>query len=238
MIRNGKAIRSRSDLTETLIDAACHSRCKIQAAGLGLGHHGEGNAVRSTEGGTDPFMDSLGHAAKFLTKKQVVAAAEVGAPVRLRPSRGEEPEALRSLRLQVRIPGCMLHAVHMLPVIKPRAPSRLLVHVESDRMNDVQAAVSGHGGAADVARVLRDLRLVQHDVEERILHGARRVRGERACQAVVSVATPRYDAQMELVLLSNVIWMVFLAGWCVLYFMQAKIDRSSGGRYSDYREEP
>jgi hypothetical protein len=105
-------------------------------------------------------------------------------------------------------------------------------------MNDVQAAVCGHGSAADVARVLRDLRLVQHDVEERILHGARRVRGERACQAVVSVATPRYDAQMELVLLSNVIWMVFLAGWCVLYFMQAKIDRSSGGRYSDYREEP
>ncbi len=48
----------------------------------------------------------------------------------------------------------------------------------------------------------------------------------------------RYHAAMELVLLSNVIWMVFLAGWCVLYFMQAKIDRSSGGRYSDYHEEP
>ena len=54
----------------------------------------------------------------------------------------------------------------------------------------------------------------------------------------MSAAMRRYHPDMELVLLSNVIWMVFLAGWCVLYFMQAKVDRSSGGRYSDYHEEP
>lgn len=44
--------------------------------------------------------------------------------------------------------------------------------------------------------------------------------------------------RMELVLLSNLLWMVFLAGWCVLYFAQAKVDRNAGGRYPDYREEP
>ncbi|NBX36559.1 MAG: hypothetical protein EBR10_04965 [Planctomycetes bacterium] len=75
-------------------------------------------------------------------------------------------------------------------------------------------------------------------MEERILHEPRSLRADAhpPCDRVRSGA--RYDADMELVLLSNVIWMVFLAGWCVLYFMQAKIDRSSGGRYSDYHEEP
>jgi hypothetical protein len=43
---------------------------------------------------------------------------------------------------------------------------------------------------------------------------------------------------MELVLLSNTLWLVFLSGWCVLYFVQAKGDRRAGGRYPDYVERP
>lgn len=45
-------------------------------------------------------------------------------------------------------------------------------------------------------------------------------------------------ARMELVLLSNLLWIVFLAGWCVVYFIQAKSDRKIGGRYPDYTEKP
>ncbi len=45
-------------------------------------------------------------------------------------------------------------------------------------------------------------------------------------------------AHMELVLLSNLLWIVFLAGWCVVYFIQAGADRRSGGRYSDHIERP
>ncbi len=41
---------------------------------------------------------------------------------------------------------------------------------------------------------------------------------------------------MELVLLSNILWIIFLSGWCVFYFVQAKADRKSGGRYPDYEE--
>ncbi len=41
---------------------------------------------------------------------------------------------------------------------------------------------------------------------------------------------------MELVLLSNLLWIIFLSGWCVLYFIQAKADRRSGGRYPDYKK--
>lgn len=41
---------------------------------------------------------------------------------------------------------------------------------------------------------------------------------------------------MELVLLSNLLWIIFLAGWCVLYFIQAKSDRRGGGRYPDYKK--
>ena len=43
---------------------------------------------------------------------------------------------------------------------------------------------------------------------------------------------------MELVLLSNMLWIVFLTGWCVLYFMQAGTDKRNGGRYPDHVERP
>jgi len=46
----------------------------------------------------------------------------------------------------------------------------------------------------------------------------------------------RYHSAMQFVLLSNALWIVFLSGWCVLYFMQAKADRKAGGRYPDYQE--
>ncbi len=42
--------------------------------------------------------------------------------------------------------------------------------------------------------------------------------------------------RMELVLLSNALWIIFLSGWCVFYFVQAKVDRAAGGRYPDYEE--
>ncbi len=45
-------------------------------------------------------------------------------------------------------------------------------------------------------------------------------------------------ADMELVLLSNLLWIVFLASWCALYFAQAKGDRRNGGRYPDHVERP
>ena len=42
--------------------------------------------------------------------------------------------------------------------------------------------------------------------------------------------------RMKLVLLSNLLWIIFLSGWCVLYFIQAKADVRSGGRYPDYKK--
>jgi len=170
MIRGREAVRSCSDLTKSLINAARYCRRQIEAARCWLGDHWKRDAVLRTEGAIHPRMDRFWHAAEFLPKQQVVTALEVCFPVRLGAMSREQPEALGALRLQVRLPRCMFDAVDMLPVIEPRTTARLLVHVESDRMDDVQATVGRHGCSADVACVLRNLWLVQNDVEERFLH--------------------------------------------------------------------
>ncbi|MCE9620252.1 MAG: hypothetical protein K8R92_10130 [Planctomycetes bacterium] len=33
------------------------------------------------------------------------------------------------------------------------------------------------------------------------------------------------------VLLVNLAWVIFLAAWCIAYFIQARVDRAKGGRY-------
>ncbi len=33
------------------------------------------------------------------------------------------------------------------------------------------------------------------------------------------------------VLIANVLWLLFLGGWCVAYFLQARADKAGPGRY-------
>ena len=80
----------------------------------------------------------------------------------------QEPKPSGPLALQERLPRRVLAAVDEVPVVEPRAPPRLLVHVEADGVDDVQPATERRGGAPDVARVVRDLRVKQDDVEQRL----------------------------------------------------------------------
>jgi hypothetical protein len=55
-----------------------------------------------------------------------------------------------------RIPGRVLHAIDEMPIVEPSATSRFLVHIETNRMDDVETRAKRGGGAPDVARVIRD----------------------------------------------------------------------------------
>jgi hypothetical protein len=50
----------------------------------------------------------------------------------------------------------VLYTVHEMPVIEPSATSRFLVHIETNRMDDVEPRAECSGGAPDVPRVIRD----------------------------------------------------------------------------------
>jgi hypothetical protein len=50
----------------------------------------------------------------------------------------------------------VLYAIDEMPIVEPSATSRFLVHVETNRMDDVEPRAKRGGGAPDVPRVIRD----------------------------------------------------------------------------------
>lgn len=114
----------------------------------------------------DPVMHSLGSALGLPPEKQVVTMLEVGIPVGPTTFGGEEPAPGWSLLGEKGGPILVLMAVHQVPVVQASTPPGLLGHVESDGVYHVQAAGSGGGGPADVSRVVGDLGLDKHDVEQ------------------------------------------------------------------------
>jgi len=71
------------------------------------------------------------------------------------------------LRGEEGIPRGMLHAVNEMPIVEPSATTRFLVHVETNRMNDVETCAERRGGSPDVSRVIRDLGVQENDVQKR-----------------------------------------------------------------------
>lgn len=69
----------------------------------------------------------------------------------------------------------MLCAIDMRPIVEPRSPTRLLRHVKSDGMDNMQTAIGRHCGSSNVAGVLWYLWLPENDVEEGISHAAKSV---------------------------------------------------------------
>lgn len=62
-------------------------------------------------------------------------------------------------------PELVIGNFHEMPVIQPGALEILVRDLKPQRADKMQAAARGCAGAHDVARVLRDLRLYQNDVE-------------------------------------------------------------------------
>ncbi len=78
------------------------------------------------------------------------------------PSTGQRRETLVDVDMRAHVSHCV--------VIETGAAHRLETDVEADRLHQVQGAARVGAQADDVARVGRDLRLDEHDVEhERLL---------------------------------------------------------------------
>ena len=56
-----------------------------------------------------------------------------------------------------------------MPVIESRALELFVVDGEAHRLDDMQARAGGGAGAGDIARILRDFRFNQNEIERR--HG-------------------------------------------------------------------
>ena len=88
--------------------------------------------------------------------------------VGLRNPRGESPQAA-SCGIFLRekcTPRGVLYTVHEMPVIEPSATPRFLVHVEANRMDDVETCAERGGGSPDVPRVVRDFGVEENDVQK------------------------------------------------------------------------
>jgi len=59
------------------------------------------------------------------------------------------------------------------PVVEAGAAEVVVVDAEPERANEPELRADGDAGAADAARVVRDLRLVQHDVQLCFVFGMR-----------------------------------------------------------------
>ena len=57
--------------------------------------------------------------------------------------------------------------LHQMPVVQSGPLNRPVGNVESQRPHQMQAAACGGAGAGDIAAVLGDLRLHQHNIQHR-----------------------------------------------------------------------
>ena len=105
-------------------------------------------------------------------------------------SRASNARALgcQAFRSDECVPARVLDAVDEMPVVEPCAPPRPLAHVEADRVHDVQAAAGGCRGAPDRTRVVRDLRMQQHDLEARLARDRQAAGGRRAHRRSMAAA--------------------------------------------------
>ena len=112
-----------------------------------------------------PVMDLVRHTVGFLPKQQIIADRKFGLPVRAIGFCRVQPEALRLLAVQERLPALVLPAIHEIPVVQAGPTPGFLRHVEPDRMNDVQSAAARRRGAPNISGVVGNLRIQQHDVK-------------------------------------------------------------------------
>jgi len=140
---------------------------EVKASGLGLIDHGQGNAAIIAVDPRNPVLNHILDAFGFAAEQQVIAFQKFGVPMRPRRFRGVKPEppGRRSLGCQKRLPTLVFAAINEMPIVQPRATPSLLVHVESDGMNDMKATIGRGAGAPNGPGVVRDFGIQKHDME-------------------------------------------------------------------------
>ena len=61
--------------------------------------------------------------------------------------------------------------LQVLPIVEARAAQIVVVEPKAQRPDQPQLGPGGHARAADAARVVRNLRLIEHDVQQRLVFG-------------------------------------------------------------------
>ena len=128
-----------------------------------LPHHGQAHGG-IVPGGKERFGQALG----LLPEYQKIALAVTYVAVYLGGLGGKEEKPPLGIEGEQLFDAVVIGDIDILPVIQPRALQILIRHFEPQRADEVQTAARGRAGAGDVARVLRDLRFNQYDVEHTI----------------------------------------------------------------------
>ena len=117
--------------------------------------------------GLVPAPQALRQAACFAAENEHVATAERGIPDEALSELREQPERpATQLRFDV-APGIDGFPVEMLPVIHPSPLQIAIIEQEPERSHQPQLGADSNAAASDVPGVLRDIGLIQDDVEER-----------------------------------------------------------------------
>jgi len=64
----------------------------------------------------------------------------------------------------------MVPDINPAPVVKTGSFQVLVIHLETQRMNQVERKLGGAAKPRDIARIGRDLRLMKHDMKEGSRH--------------------------------------------------------------------
>ncbi len=112
--------------------------------------------------------EALGKAAGFTSENEIVFLFEGSAPVRLLYLGGEKVETT----LWTALPGQLSEAfpksdIDVGPIVEAGAAQGLLFDGKAERLDEVQARAGRKTKSADIARVGRDLRRDEYDVEHR-----------------------------------------------------------------------
>ena len=107
-------------------------------------------------------------------------ARYVGVEIRALGLLGEEPMSAGRQCGCERVPIVDDLPREMLPIVEPGAAEVVIVDAKPQRPHQPQLGPDGHARAADAARVVGDLRLVQHDVQPRFVDA--RTRSWQACR--------------------------------------------------------
>lgn len=135
--------------------------------------NGPGHGHRDALAG-EFLSQGSGQTARFATEEEPVAGLIMRSGVGLRCELGKDPKAIRWDTRQKMIPGIGSFPLEVLPIVEPGPLQLLFVHSKSGRAYNPQFGIQGGAGPADIPRVLRNLRLVQNDVQDRFGgHGRR-----------------------------------------------------------------
>ena len=145
-------------LPQGLIGEDRHRVGQVQAPGVRP--HGDAYAPV-----VPPLSQLLGQSGGLLAEHEPAALPEPGLGVVPWGLGGRQPQVRAGVDGKEVVQAVVDAQVHHAPVVQPRPADGLLADVEAQRLHQMEAAAGGGAGAGNVAGILRDLRLNQHNIQ-------------------------------------------------------------------------